>query len=424
MFDPANDPFGVYTYTVNGIAPCVAMQATVTISLEAQPDPGLPVAITVCSSDPSFGLFEHLGGNPDPGGIWSAPDGGPSTGIFDPSTSVPGVYAYTIQGLAPCPAVSATVTVNINADPDAGEDAAITLCISSPAIDLFNLLGGTPDAGGTWTAPDGGASGGSFDPAIDAAGGYSYTVGGGANCPADVATVIVNVSAEPDAGFDGDLAVCNGDPVFNLFAQLGGTPDAGGTWTAPDGTPFGGSFDPASDAPGIYTYSIDVPPPCVSVSSTVTVAINDAPDAGEDAAITLCISSPPTDLFSLLGGTPDAGGTWTAPDGSASDGTFDPAIDAPGGYSYTVGGGANCPADVATVTVIVSAEPDAGIDGDLSLCNGDPAVDLFSQLGGTPDAGGTWTAMDGTPSAEASIRRAMHRAFTFIRSMFRHLVSV
>src|SRR5690606_31913617 len=133
-----------------------------------------------------------------------------------------------------------------------------------------------------------------------------------APCPADVAVVSVSVVAAPDAGTPGNVTLCSSDAPIDLFAQLGGTPDAGGSWTGP-ATVTGGLFDPATMSAGTYTYTISVPPPCVNASTTVTVNVQAPPDAGIDGALTLCISSPASDLFAALGGSPDAGGTWSGP---------------------------------------------------------------------------------------------------------------
>jgi hypothetical protein len=78
----------------------------------------------------------------------------------------------------------------------------------------------------------------------------------------------------------------------------------------------------------------------------------DAPDAGTGGTVTLCEDDPPTTLFDLLGGTPDAGGTWTGP-GGPSSGTFTPGVSQPGLYTYTVGGQPPCVAAVSTLAVLL-----------------------------------------------------------------------
>ncbi|MBK6411217.1 MAG: hypothetical protein IPF78_16325 [Flavobacteriales bacterium] len=107
----------------------------------------------------------------------------------------------------------------------------------------------------------------------------------------------------PDAGTPGSITLCASDAAIDLFGELGGTPDAGGAWTGPSAV-TGGSFDPATMSAGDYTYTISVPLPCVNVSSTVTVAVQSPPDAGSDGALTLCISSPASNLFRLWAEAP------------------------------------------------------------------------------------------------------------------------
>jgi subtilisin-like proprotein convertase family protein len=386
MIDPATMSAGAYVYTVAGTAPCPDETATVTVTINIPPDPGSDGAITLCSTDAAASLFALLGGTPDAGGTWSGPSAVVG-GMIDPATMSAGVYTYTAAGTAPCPDETATVTVTINIPPDPGTDSAITLCSTDAAASLFAQLGGTPDAGGTWSGPSA-VVGGMIDPATMSAGAYVYTVAGTAPCPDETATVTVTINTPPDAGSDGNITLCSTDAAASLFAQLGGTPDAGGTWSGPSAV-IGGMIDPATMSAGVYTYTAAGTAPCPDETATVTVTINIPPDPGSDGAITLCSTDAAASLFALLGGTPDAGGTWSGPSAVVS-GMIDPATMSAGAYVYTVAGTAPCPNETATVNVTINPAPDAGVDGSIALCITSPAVSLFAQLGGTPDAGGTW----------------------------------
>ena len=114
------------------------------------------------------------------------------------------------------------------------------------------------------------------------------------------------------------------------------------------------------------------------------------PDPGSSGSLDICESDAPVDLFGSLNGTPDTGGTWS-PALASGSGIFDPAVDAPGTYTYTVAGTPPCGDASATVTVSISPVPDAGTNGSLNICENDVPVDLFDSLGGTPETGGTWS---------------------------------
>lgn len=377
-FNPATMNAGVYTYTVNGAAPCANASATVTVSFNPSPDAGTNGAIAFCPSDPATDLFGSLGGTPDAGGTWT-PALTSGTGVFDPATDAGGTYTYTVTN--GCGNATADVVVTMNVNPDPGTNGALSICVTDPATDLFNELGGTPDAGGTWT-PAMASGTGVFDPAVDAAGTYTYSVTN--VCGTLTADVVVTVVNAPDAGTNGAIAFCPTDPTADLFASLGGTPDAGGTWSPAlaSGT---GVFDPAVDAGGTYTYTVTAS--CGVATADVVVTMNPSPDAGTNGAIAFCNTDPAADLFASLGGTPDAGGTWS-PALTSGTGVFDPAVDAAGTYTYTVTN--VCGNATADVVVTINPAPDAGTNGAVSFCSSDPAADLFASLGGTPDAGGTW----------------------------------
>ncbi|MBK8498831.1 MAG: gliding motility-associated C-terminal domain-containing protein [Flavobacteriales bacterium] len=395
-YDPATMAPGVYTYTVNGIAPCANASATVTVAEVDSPNAGVDASVTLCSAGAQADLFALLGPTADAGGTWSGPSA-LNGGIFDPASMLAGAYTYAINATAPCIADAATVSISIETAPDAGSPGSIQLCPGSPAVTLFSVLGGTPQAGGTWAGPGGVAFDGVFDPGSDPAGDHTYTITGTV-CASASAVVSVVVLPGPDAGDDNAITLCSTNAAFNLITQLMGTPDAGGVWTDVQGDVVGATFDPAASTPGTFTYTVAGSANCPDESATLAITVNAAPQAGTGGNLTLCASSAPVALFDGLSGTLDIGGSWTAPDGSAHGAILDPAADASGTYTYTVQGNAPCVAASATVEVLINPVPFAGEDGNLVLCTSGPVVNLITSLGGSPQAGGSWTAPNGAPS--------------------------
>jgi gliding motility-associated-like protein len=392
QFNPATMTAGVYTYTVNGTTPCPSDAATVTVGIVSEPDAGSPGAVTLCTTDDAILLFAAIGGTPDAGGTWSGPS--PVVGgQYDPATMDPGVYTYTIDVPPPCVGSSTTVTVTEVAPPNAGSDGSLALCVSGPAVDLADGLGGAPDTGGTWSGPSA-VFGGLFDPTSMSPGSYTYSVTGTPPCPAAVAVVEVSLVEQPFAGGPGALTACSSGPVEDLFTRLEGSPDQGGTWTTPDGTAFNGNFDPQTMQGGTYTYTIAVPLPCISSSSTVEVTLIAPPDAGIDGELVLCSSDEATALFPSILGTPQPGGSWQTATGAGWSGTFDPSTDTSGDYLYIASGASPCPADTALVSVAIVLPANAGSDDVVNLCITGAPEDLFPLLGNA-DAGGTWMAPDG-----------------------------
>lgn len=389
LFNPASDPAGAYVYTVAGTGPCANASATLTVSVNQRPNAGTNGSITLCSTDGVFNLFTALGGSPNVGGTWRDPLNNPHSGSFTPGSSLPGVYTYTVTGLPPCAPSSATVNVVVNTAPNAGNGTSITLCSNDANVNLFALLTGSPDGGGSWTGP-GGAHSGTFNPASDLPGAYTYTVLGLAPCANSTATINVTVNPAPNAGTNGSITVCGNDASFSLFGVLGGSPNATGTWTAPGGGAFGGTFNPASSTPGVYTYTVTGLAPCVPATATVTVNVVAPPNPGTNGSITVCSSDAAVDLFSLLGGNPQTGGTWTAPGGGAHNGTYLPGTQAGGNYTYTVQGNSPCGPLSAVVQVTRVIAPNAGVNGTITVCSTNAPFDMLGALGGNPNGTGFW----------------------------------
>jgi len=403
-FTPGASIGGDYTYTVEGIAPCVDDVAIVTVNQTVAPNAGNNESIVICSDEPSFNLFDALGGSPDVlGGTWEDPNGDPYNDPFDPAADVSGVYTYTVAGQGPCSDDMATVSVIINQAPNAGTTATIDVCSDETSFDLITILGGTPDMTGNWEDPNGDPFSGIFDPLNSAPGVYTYTVLGIVPCVDAIASVTVGVTTAPEAGLNNNLVVCSDDPIVPLFNVLAGTPDNGGQWFRPNGNPFNGNYNPASNTGGLYTYVVEGTGPCENDTATVQIIRNLAPRAGTDGTITVCSTQGQFSLRSVLGGNPMNSGTWTDPNGvPVPSGNFVPGLNVPGFYTYVVPGVAPCVNDSSLVEVIVNTASDAGNSVNISICGNDEPFNLFDQLQGTPDAGGTWD-LNGAPHSVVQV---------------------
>jgi gliding motility-associated-like protein len=397
-FTPGTNIAGVYTYTVASTAPCVGNdQSTVTVTVNTSPNAGTTTSTTLCSTGAAVNLFSLLGGSAQAGGTWTAGLTGGSLGTFTPGTTAPGTYTYTVTGTAPCAATStASVTVTITNAPNAGTTTSTSLCSNGAAVNLFSLLGGSAQAGGTWTAGLTGGSLGTFTPGTTVPGTYTYTVAATAPCTgSSTANVTVTVTTAPNAGTNNSAFICTSGSAVNLFTLLGGSPQAGGTWSGPSVLTGGslGTFTPGTNTAGNYVYSVTGTGGCSgTVTGTIAVTLTTAPNAGTTTSTSLCSNSAALNLFSLLGGSAQAGGTWSAGLTGGSLGTFTPGTSTPGTFTYTVNGTGPCAgASTAQVTVTVTSAPNAGTNNSASFCTSGSAVNLFTLLGGSPQAGGSWS---------------------------------
>ncbi|SEQ23024.1 valyl-tRNA synthetase, partial [Flavobacterium urocaniciphilum] len=390
-----------FTYTLVGTAPCTNDTSIATVNINAQPFAGTDVVLVVCPQTASAIHVGNLITDADPGGTWtqiSGPIGNfnPMSAIFTPpsgSSASTSVFAYTITGASPCVDDVALVTITVNRQPIAGTDGNTTICdTSNSSIDLFSLITGE-DTGGTWTQTSGtggtfNAGAGTFTPAPGATTStFAYTLLGDDQCVDVTSFATININPQPNAGADGATTTCESSgATINLFSLITGE-QAGGTWTQTSGT--GGTFNagagtytPAMGATtSTFTYTLTGTAPCTNDTSIATVTITSAPTAGTNGTTVLCSTSAPIDLFTQLGGSPDIGGTWS-PALASGTGVFNPTVDTPGVYTYTINI-PGCAVTSATVNVTVNPQPNAGVDGNTTVCDSSVApIDLFSLITG------------------------------------------
>lgn len=300
-------------------------------------------------------------------------------------------YATQTDATTGCESsVRTPVTATIYQSPNVGSPAAPIVACNSATIDLNLGLDGTQDSGGVWyEGPDNTGAVISNPTTYDVTGfsantyQLTYYVTASAPCVEDSITITITIEEPLDAGTDGTpLDLCSNTGTIDLFTQLGGTPDMGGTWSPAlaSGT---GVFDPLVDAPTTYSYTLTNA--CGSFSSEIEVSVTQAANAGSDNSVLICVIDGVTDLFPLLGSA-QTGGVWS-PALTSGTGEFDPSVDIAGVYTYTVTAISPCINDSSaqiTVTVEDIAAPSVN-DPNPEFCLVDnPTVgDLDSSLTAT-----------------------------------------
>ncbi len=189
----------------------------------------------------------------------------------------------------------------------------------------------------------------------------SVYLGFGGDCWTDFT---VSITPLADAGNTTSTDACNSNDSINLFPLISGTPQANGVWTDNDAT--GALTNGILDATGLtegtyhFTYVVYPTDPCTeNDSSTITLDIAEAPNAGVATPATVCQNiSPIYNLNESLDGSQDITGYWTDDDatGILSGSMIDVSTLSFGNdynFTYHAMGSGACDDDTSTVVITV-----------------------------------------------------------------------
>ena len=372
VFDPLIDDEGLYSYVVNEDG-CL-YSSGIYVSISQQADPGNTTTYLICETYAPFEMIDLLAGTPESGGAWFEPGPIEIDGIFDPETMSTGLFTYVIDSVIGCPPIWTTLYVVENFLPDAGLDEDILVCPSALPFDMTSALAGNPEITGAWYDAFNDVVSNVFDPAVSAAGVYTYIVPGISPCPPQEAQLVVDFTEDIDPGLPGLVAACDIFGPIDLFEELGGTPTSGGDWFDPNGVEVDQFLDPLISESGIYTYELSGIG-CASATVTVDVFIEQVPNAGGDQVINICESVGQLDLSEALGVNAMSGGGYLDIDSQWIDPTIDLLPGETQFFFYFIEGNV-CPDDQVQINVVTDLMPNAGPDLDLIACENEGILDM------------------------------------------------
>jgi large repetitive protein len=385
-----------FTYTITDPNSCTNT-STVVVTITDAPESGTANApVEFCITDivtaQTVNLFSLLTGE-DSTGTWSDDDasGALSGNLVTIDGLAAGTYNFTydVTAIGSCDDVNVTVSIIINDTPAPTAAASQEFCDTATVANLVatgttiqwyaNATGGTPLAGTTAL--------------VDGEDYFASQTNAITGCESSVRTLVdVTIYQSPNAGSPATpIVACSANTNVNLNTGLDGSQDAGGVWQDIDGTGAltGNIFDATLVTPGTYqfTYYVTASAPCVDDSTTITVTVETPLNAGTNAVLDVCSNNGTTDLFTLLGSA-NAGGTWS-PALASGTGGFNPLVDAPGTYMYSLTN--SCGTVTSSVVVTVTQAPNAGTNSATNICVIDGVTNLFTFLGSSAQTGGTWS---------------------------------
>jgi gliding motility-associated-like protein len=419
-------PTATSTYYVRAEGTCnntTCASVTVTVNTNSSAPASITATqTTICAGSPVD--LTVSGGILGTGATWewySGTCGGTHIGTGTTITVSPTVTTqYFVRAEETCGntnCASITIQVNDNSVAPAAINASSTFVCSGTGVNL-SVSGGSLGTGASWnwyTGTCGGtpvATGGTItvNPTVNT----SYFVRAEGTCNTTGCAQIDITIKDPSVAATSITAVPNSicQSQSSTLTLNGGSLGTGAAWQWYSGSCGGAAAGTGTSIvvnPAVTTtYYVRAEGDCnTTICQSVQVNVIPAPDPGLDASHTVCSSDGPVNLFSYLGGSPDAGGMWLNPNSVQVAQPIDPATALQGVYLYIVSGTDPCLADTAELdlTILEAPKLDSIIVTANTMCNapyngeaefhvtGSSGPFDYAIDGGTAQAGSVFTGL-------------------------------
>jgi gliding motility-associated-like protein len=310
---------------------------------------------------------------------WS-PGGATGNSITVSPTQTTTYYVSVSDGVNTC---TDSVRVTVTPPPIAGTlSGTQALCIGSTTTFASTASGGTWSSSNATVATVN-ATTGLVTALTPGNATITYSVAGTGGCATATATRSVTVTAPPNAGtLSGTQALCIGSTSNFTSTATGGSWQSSNTSVATINSSTG-LVTALSAGTATMTYSVAGTGGCATATATRSVTVTAPPSAGTlSGTQALCVSST-TNFTSTT-----TGGIWSSSNLSvasinATTGLVTALTPGTAVMTYSVAGTGGCATATATLSVTVTAPPNAGtLSGTQALCIGGTTTFLSTASGG------------------------------------------
>ena len=267
-FNPLVDTEQSYTYEV--VSSCTTQTIVVDVSITEFLYAGNSTVLEICPNDDEVNLFNQLGSDASQLGSWSPVLTNGYEGTFNPASDTENQYTYSVE--SGCGVSTANVDVQfLELNFPATVDLA--LCNENTSTALFNQIS-TVATSGIWSGSSDLSNGtatdyfGLFNPTLHTEGVYTYSVDNAFGCEEDFPVNVSVILEELNAGTDTIIQICSNGESIDLFGLINDA-DTTGIWQPNLDNGHLGTYNPATDAPGSFIYTVTGE--CSSVNAEVLI---------------------------------------------------------------------------------------------------------------------------------------------------------
>lgn len=267
-FNPLIDAGQAYTY--ESITSCSTKTITIDVSLSEYLVAGNSTVLEICPNDAALDLFNILGTDASQLGSWSPLLSNGYEGTFNPETDAETQYTYTVE--SQCGISTADVDVQF-LELNFPTVVDLALCNENTSTALYNQISSVSTSG-SWSGPSVLVSGSSptyfglFNPTQQNEGIYTYSADNIFGCEEDFPVNVTIINEELNAGTDTVFQICSNGESIDLFSLINDA-DITGVWQPNLDNDYFGTYNPATDAPGSFIYTVTGE--CSSVNAEVFV---------------------------------------------------------------------------------------------------------------------------------------------------------